>query len=77
MKLSQPVVPGSFWGGSAPHVQETFLIRSPSPGLPNLLLSATRLVTLKFWRFFSFWIHLTRGDGHLSLLVGESRETHH
>ena len=41
-----PVVPNSFLGGSAPHLQEITLISVPFPGLPKLLLTATRLVTL-------------------------------
>ena len=41
-----PVVPESFLGGSAPSLQYLDLLRIPFPGLPNLLLSATDLVTL-------------------------------
>ncbi len=41
-----PVVPDSFLGGSAPHLQDLQLRGIPFPGLPNLLLSATHLVSL-------------------------------
>ena len=40
------VVPDSFLGGSAPRLDSLELIGIPFPGLPKLLLSATRLVTL-------------------------------
>jgi hypothetical protein len=40
------VVPESFLGGSAPRLQHLRLQYVPFPGLPNLLLSATGLVTL-------------------------------
>ena len=40
------VIPDSFLGGSAPRLQEIFLVCIPFPGLPKLLLSTTRLVTL-------------------------------
>ena len=40
------VVPNSFLGGSAPRLQEIWLHSIPFPGLPKLLLSATRLVNL-------------------------------
>src|SRR6266403_514645 len=43
---SPPVVPDSFLGGSAPHLQFSELSGIPFPGLPKLLLSATHLVTL-------------------------------
>ena len=43
------VVPESFLGGSAPQLQSLKLRRIPFPGLPNLLLSATRLVHLCLW----------------------------
>ena len=42
-----PVQPDSFLGGSAPRLQYLILYRIPFPGLPKLLLSATRLVVLK------------------------------
>ena len=45
-----PVIPDSFLGGSAPHLQEIYLDRVPFPGLPKLLLSATGLVTLALRR---------------------------
>jgi hypothetical protein len=45
-----PVVPDSFLGGSAPHLQVLFLDFVPFPGLPKLLLSATELVCLSLWR---------------------------
>ncbi len=41
-----PVVPDSFLGGSAPHLQYFGLRGIPFPGLPKLLLSVTHLVTL-------------------------------
>ena len=40
------VFPNSFLGGSAPRLQEIWLHSIPFPGLPKLLLSATRLVNL-------------------------------
>jgi F-box-like len=40
------VLPDSFLGGSAPHLEYLWLDRIPFPGLPNLLLSATHLVVL-------------------------------
>ena len=43
---SVSVVPNSFLGGSAPRLEFLQLNRIPFPGLPNLLLSATHLVTL-------------------------------
>ena len=46
-----PVQPqaDSFLGGSAPCLQYLRLYRTPFPGLPNLLLSATHLVSLTLW----------------------------
>jgi hypothetical protein len=41
-----PVLPDSFLGGSAPHLQFLFLIRISFPALSKLLLSTTHLVTL-------------------------------
>ncbi len=41
-----PIVPDSFLGGSAPNLRMVHLNRVPFPGLPKLLLSATRLVHL-------------------------------
>ena len=41
-----PVVSTSFLGGSAPLLQSLILTYLPFPGLPNLLLSTTRLVRL-------------------------------
>jgi hypothetical protein len=41
-----PVIPDSFLGGSAPLLRNFYLDGIPFPGLPNLLLSATQLVTL-------------------------------
>ena len=43
---TEPTVPASFLGGSAPRLQELFLKRIPFPGLPKILLSATQLVVL-------------------------------
>jgi hypothetical protein len=40
------VLPNSFLGGSASRLQVLWLNRIPFPGLPNLLLSTTRLVDL-------------------------------
>ena len=42
-----PVVPDSFLGGSASRLRSFNLYRISFPGLPNLLLSATHLVTLR------------------------------
>jgi hypothetical protein len=42
----ESVLPDSFLGGSAPRLQFLVLTRISYPGLPNLLLSATHLVTL-------------------------------
>ena len=47
---AMPVVPNSFLGGSAPHLQEITLVDVPFPGLPKLLFTATRLVTLELYR---------------------------
>ena len=44
-----PVQPDSFLGGSAPRLQYLILDRILFPGLPKLLLSATRLVALEIW----------------------------
>ncbi|KAF8472212.1 hypothetical protein DFH94DRAFT_684656 [Russula ochroleuca] len=41
------VLPDSFLGGSAPRLEHLSLDGIPFPGLPNLLLSATHLVTLR------------------------------
>jgi hypothetical protein len=46
MDDSAPVVPDLFLGGSAPLLRSLFLHHIPFPGLPKLLLSATRLVSL-------------------------------
>ena len=43
---TEPVVPDSFLGGSAPRLESLRLARIPFPGLPKLLLSATCLVDL-------------------------------
>ena len=45
-----PVMSDSFLGGSAPQLQDLRLSRIPFPALPNLLLSATDLVTLDLWK---------------------------
>ena len=42
-----PVLPDSFLGGSAPRLRILTFHGVPFPGLPKLLLSATRLVTLR------------------------------
>ena len=52
------IVPASFLGGSAPQLQTLDLYRIPFPGLPNLLLSATRLVQLQ--------LHLIPHSGYFS-----------
>ena len=44
------VIPDSFLGGSAPHLEKLVLQYIPFPGLPKLLLSATRLVELYLLR---------------------------
>ena len=41
-----PVIPASFLGGSAPHLQTLWFDFIPLPGLPKFLLSATHLVFL-------------------------------
>jgi hypothetical protein len=41
-----PVLPNSFLGGSTPRLQFLQLNRIPFPGLPKLLLSSTRLISL-------------------------------
>ena len=45
----ESVLSDSFLGGSAPRLQFLWLDRIPFPGLPNLLLSTTHLVTLRLW----------------------------
>jgi hypothetical protein len=47
-----PVVPASFLGGSAPCLQELRLGHIRFPGLRNLLLSATHLVSLTLWNIY-------------------------
>jgi hypothetical protein len=44
-----PLDPDSFLGGSAPRLQSLILEHIPFPGLPNLLLSTTRIVDLDLW----------------------------
>jgi hypothetical protein len=44
-----PLDPDLFMGGSTPHLQYLQLERIPCPGLPNLLLSATHLVSLRLY----------------------------
>jgi len=44
-----PLLPDSFLGGSAPRLRTLKLEAIPFPGLPNLLLSATHLVTLRLF----------------------------
>ena len=44
-----PIDPDLFMGGSAPHLQTLVLNNISFPGLPKLLLSATRLVYLDLW----------------------------
>ena len=46
----ESVIPDSFLGGSAPHIQTLYLDHIPFPGLPKLLLSATHLVNLSLRR---------------------------
>ena len=46
---SMPAIPASFLGGTAPLLQTLSLERIRFPGLPNLLLSATHLVSLRLW----------------------------
>ena len=46
MESPLSAVPDSFLGGSAPHLKILVLHHIPFPGLPKLLLSATRLVKL-------------------------------
>jgi hypothetical protein len=66
------VIPDSFLGGSAPRLRYISLNGIPFPGLPNLLLSSTHLVHSTS-EYSPFWVHFTRGDGHLSLRVGRPR----
>jgi hypothetical protein len=42
-----PLIPDSFLDGSAPRLQNIYLFGISFPGLPDLLLSATRLVDLR------------------------------
>ena len=42
-----PVLPAKFLGGSAPCLQEIYLLSIPFPSLPKFLLSASDLVTLQ------------------------------
>ena len=42
-------IPGSFLGGSAPHLQYFQLDGIPFPGLPKVLLSVTHLVSLRLY----------------------------
>ena len=44
-----PVIPNSFLDGSAPSLRFFELDGIPFPGVPNLLLSATQLVTLQLY----------------------------
>ena len=46
----EPIVSGSFLGGSAPNLQYLEFYCVPFPGLPKLLSSATHLCTLHLWR---------------------------
>ena len=50
MESPLSVVPDSFLGGSAPHLEKLELHYIPFPGFPKLLLSATRLVKLYLTR---------------------------
>ena len=43
------VLPDSFLGGSAPHLQDLYFDGIPFPGLPKLLLSATHLTDLRLF----------------------------
>jgi hypothetical protein len=43
---AEPILPDSFLGGTAPRLRSLDLANVPFPGLPKLLLSATRLVNL-------------------------------
>jgi hypothetical protein len=74
-----PVLSNSFLGGSAPHLQSLALYNFPFPGLPKLLLSATRLVDLQLcipcsryllpWEFATSLSALTSLESlHLSFL---------
>jgi hypothetical protein len=44
-----PVISELFLGSSAPRLQSIWLSCIPFPGLPKLLLSATRLIDLQLW----------------------------
>ena len=54
----RPVLPDSFLGGSAPRLRLLSLTAIPFPALPNLLLSATHLVTL--------WLENIPHSGYIS-----------
>ena len=51
-----PILPDSFLGGSAPHLQYLDLSTIPFPGLPKLLLSATHLVNLRLHLPYSGYV---------------------
>ena len=44
-----PAIPATILGGSAPRLQSLLLDNIPFPGLPELLLSTTHLVSLRYW----------------------------
>ena len=53
--IKPPVIPDSFLGGSAPRLQYFSLSGIPFPGLPNLLLSTTHLVSLWLIKIPDSW----------------------
>jgi hypothetical protein len=55
---TSPVIPDSFLNGSAPRLRYLYLDKIPFPGLPKLLLSATRLVEL--------WLYDIPHSGYIS-----------
>jgi hypothetical protein len=69
---STSVLPDSFLGGSAPRLQTLWLSGISFPALPNLLLSASDLVTLSLLACPSFGVHFTPGDGRLLVLLEQA-----
>jgi hypothetical protein len=64
-----PVVPDSLLGGSAPRLRLLTLIGIPFPRLQKTaFVCHSPRRTSPSW-YSSFWVHFTRGDGHLPLRV--------
>ena len=64
-----PVVPDSFLDGSATRLRKFSLSDIQFPGSPNLLLSATHLVSLRLFNIPHSGYILTRSDRRSSLRV--------